>query len=257
MLNRIGLIGSTGFVGSNLCSKLNSNSKLFNSKNIQEITEQKFDVLYITAIQAKKWWANQNAEEDKALIDGLFEHLNTVTANKVVFISTVDVYQPPLNADEDTPSNKDIHAYGANRLYAEEKIKSLFEDVHIIRLQGLVANNLTKNIVFDLKNKNILETINPESALQWYPLSRLNSDIEKVIEHNIPLINLSVEPVKTQDIINIAPLTAGEKAIVSTKPAAPAFYDVKSKYAELFDGKNGYIVSAEESLAEIEKYFES
>ncbi|MDI3244592.1 NAD-dependent epimerase/dehydratase family protein [Pseudoalteromonas agarivorans] len=257
MLNNTGLIGSTGFVGSNICCGLENGSKLFNSKNIQEITDQKFDVLYITAIQAKKWWANQNAEEDKALIDGLFEHLETVKANKVVFISTVDVYQPPLNADEDTPSNKDIHAYGANRLYAEEKVKSLFVDVHIIRLQGLVANNLTKNIVFDLKNKNILETINPESALQWYPLSRLNRDIEKVIEHNIPLINLSVEPVKTQDIINIAPLTADEKAIVSTNPMNPAFYDVKSKYAELFDGKNGYIVSAEESLAEIQKYFKS
>ena len=253
----IGLIGHTGFVGTNIKNEFKAGIECYNSKNISEIEEEEFSTLYISAIQAKKWWANQNAEEDKALIDELFEHLNTVKANKVIFISTVDVYQPPLNADEDTSSNKDIHAYGANRLYAEEKIKSLFDDVHIIRLQGLVANNLTKNIVFDLKNKNILETINPESALQWYPLSRLYSDIEKVIEHNIPLINLSVEPVKTQDIINIAPLTADEKAIVSTNPMNPAFYDVKSKYAELFDGKNGYIVSAEESLAEIQKYFKS
>lgn len=256
-MRKVGLVGYTGFVGTNIKNEFKTNIDCYNSKNITTIEKAEFSTLYISAIQAKKWWANQNTEEDKVLIDELFEHLSTVKANKVVFISTVDVYQPPLNADEDTPSNKDIHAYGANRLYAEEKIKSLFEDVHIIRLQGLVANNLTKNIVFDLKNKNILETINPESALQWYPLSRLNSDIEKVIEHNIPLINLSVEPVKTQDIINIAPLTAAEKAIVSTKPAAPAFYDVKSKYAELFDGKNGYIVSAEESLAEIQKYFES
>jgi nucleoside-diphosphate-sugar epimerase len=253
----IGLIGHTGFVGTNIKNEFKASIECYNSKNISEIKEEDFSTLYISAIQAKKWWANQNAEEDKALIDELFEHLNTVKANKVIFISTVDVYQPPLNADEDTPSNKDIHAYGVNRLYAEEKVKSLFDDVHIIRLQGLVANNLTKNIVFDLKNKNILETINPDSALQWYPLSRLYSDIEKVIERNIPLINLSVEPVKTQDIINIAPLTADEKAIVSTKPMNPAFYDVKSKYAELFDGKNGYIVSAEESLAEIQKYFKS
>lgn len=256
-MKKVGLIGYTGFVGTNIKNEFKASIECYNSKNITEIKEEEFSTLYICAIQAKKWWANQNAEEDKALIDDLFEHLKTVKANKVVFISTVDVYQPPLNADEDTPSNKDIHAYGANRLYAEEKVKYLFDDVHIIRLQGLVANNLTKNIVFDLKNKNILETINPESAFQWYPLTRLNRDIEKIIEHNIPLINLSVEPVKTQDIINIAPLTADEKAIVSTKPMNPAFYDVKSKYAELFYGKNGYIVSAEESLAEIQKYFKS
>ncbi|MCP4053622.1 MAG: hypothetical protein GY739_11240 [Mesoflavibacter sp.] len=83
-----GLIGYTGFVGDNILKGLKDSSKLFNSKNIQEITEQKFDVLYITAIQAKKWWANQNTEEDKALIDELFEHLSTVKANKVVFIGT-------------------------------------------------------------------------------------------------------------------------------------------------------------------------
>lgn len=251
------LIGFSGFVGSVLLESISTNIDLYNSTNISNIHKKHYDCLYISAIQAKKWWANQNEKEDKNLIDNLFAHLKTVKANKVVFISTVDVYQPPLNADEDTSSNKDIHAYGANRLYAEEKIKSLFDDVHIIRLQGLVANNLSKNIIFDLKNKNILETINPDSALQWYPLSRLYKDIEKVIEHNIPLINLSVEPVKTQNIIDIAPLTADEKQSVSTKPANAAFYDVKSKYAELFGGSDGYIVSAEESLAEIKKYFES
>ena len=251
------LIGYTGFVGENLLKNISGKIDLYNTENINNLKDHKYDLLYISAIQAKKWWTNQNPEEDRALIDNFFQSLNNVKVNKVIFISTVDVYQPPLNADEDTPSNKDIHAYGANRLYAEEKIKSLFDDVHIIRLQGLVANNLSKNIVFDLKYKNILETINPESALQWYPLSRLNRDIAKVIQHNIPLINLSVEPVKTQDIINIAPLTNDEKAIVSTKPVNPAFYDVISKYAELFDGNKGYIVSAEESLFEIEKYFKS
>ena len=251
------LIGFSGFVGSVLLENISTDIDLYNSTNISDIHKKHYDCLYISAIQAKKWWANQNAEEDKSLIDDLFVHLKTVKANKVVFISTVDVYQPPLNADEDTPSHKDIHAYGANRLYAEEKIKSLFDDVHIIRLQGLVANNLTKNIVFDLKNKNILESINPHSTLQWYPLSNLYRDIEKVIERNISLINLSVEPVKTQDIINIAPLTTAERAIISTKPMHPAFYDVKSKYAQLFGGNNGYIVSAEESLAEIQKYFKS
>lgn len=253
----IGLVGHTGLVGSNLKKNLGENTEKYNSSNITKIKNKTFNILYISAIQAKKWWANQNPLEDKALIDALFEKLNNVKANKVIFISTVDVYQPPINANEDTLNGKDIHAYGTNRLYAEDRVKELFNDVHIIRLQGLVADNLTKNVIFDLKNKNILDTVNPESSLQWYPLNRLYSDIEKVIDNNIPLINLSVEPIKTKEIINIAPLTQGDKSILSTNPTPPVFYDVKSKYADLFGGKNGYIVSAEESLSEIKKYLNS
>lgn len=249
------LIGFSGFVGENLVSKLDTGTKLYNTKNIQYVLGKEFSTLYITAIQAKKWWANQNPEEDKQLIDNLLSHLENVSAKRVVFISTVDVYQPPLNADEDTALNADIHAYGANRLYAEERVKSLFQKVHIVRLQGLVASNLSKNVVFDLKNKNILETINPSSTLQWYPLQRLYSDINIVIDNDIELINLSVEPIETRQIIDIAPLSSEERKLTSSKPAAPVHYNVTSKHASHFGGRDGYIVSAKESLAAIAQYF--
>ncbi|WP_339891968.1 hypothetical protein [uncultured Alteromonas sp.] len=249
------LIGFTGFVGENLLRFVKTDTELYNSKNIQDIHNKHFKTLYISAIQAKKWWANQNPEEDKQLIDNLFSHLENVEAERVVFISTVDVYQPPLNSDEDTVLNADIHAYGANRLYAEEKVKLLFNKVHIIRLQGLVASNLSKNVIFDLKNKNILETINPDSSLQWYPLQRLYTDINTVIYNDIDLVNLSVEPITTKQIIDIAPLTRDESQLTSSEPASPVHYNVKSKYASLFGGHNGYVVSAEESLNAISQYF--
>jgi len=252
-----GLIGYTGFVGENLTKQLGANVECFNSKNIEKIHRLKFDTLYISAIQAKKWWANQNPLEDKRLINELLTHLSKVKANKVVFISTVDVYQPPIGVDEDALTTNDIHAYGENRLYAEQCINELFDDVHIIRLQGLVANNLSKNIIFDLKNKNILESINPDSCLQWYPLSRLVSDINVVIKNDIRLINLSVEPVASKDIIGIAPLSDEQRKIVATAPAAAVKYDVTSKYAALFGGDKGYIVSASESLSNIQNYFKS
>jgi hypothetical protein len=76
------IIGYSGFVGQNLVNFLTSEVKRFNSSNIEKIKNESFDVLYITAIQAKKWWANQNPVEDKGLIDELFSHLSTVKANK-------------------------------------------------------------------------------------------------------------------------------------------------------------------------------
>lgn len=251
------IVGHSGFVGSNLVKRISEPLAKFNSRNIATIKGNAYDVLYISAIQAKKWWANQNEEEDRELIDKLFENLSTVGARKVVFISTVDVYDPPLDADESTFCGSEIHPYGKNRLYAEKRIKELFDDVHIIRLQGLVAGNLNKNIIFDLKQKNILETINPNSELQWYPLNRLSQDIKTTIELNLPLVNLSVEPLKTKQIIDIAPLSENERAVVSSKPASAVFYNVKSKHAGSFGGNNGYIVNAEESLNEIQRYFNS
>tara|TARA_Y100000748_G_C15482114_1_gene483247 strand:- start:551 stop:1315 length:765 start_codon:yes stop_codon:yes gene_type:complete len=249
------LIGYTGFVGANILKGLSENTAVFNTQNIAGIHGQHFETLYISAIQAKKWWANQNPVEDKKRIDDLFAHLKQVSADKVVFISTVDVYQPPVDADEDTPVSTDIHAYGANRLHAETLAQSLFSNVFVIRLQGLVASNLTKNVVFDLKNKNILDTINPASTLQWYPLSRLNKDISTVIAKDLKLVNLSVEPLTTQQIIDFAPLSDDERAIVASNPSNKIAYDVTSKYASLFGGRDGYIVGASESLNEIKRYF--
>lgn len=251
------LIGYTGFVGSNLFSSLKGKNeiKTYNSKNISKIGKEVFDTLYISAIQAKKWWANQNPDDDIRLIDNLLSNLQEVSAKNVVFISTVDVYQPPLDADEDKVLDKNIHAYGANRLYAEERIKALYDNVHIIRLQGLVANNLSKNVIFDLKHKNMLATINPHSTLQWYPLERLFKDISVVLENNIELINFSVEPITTKEIIDIAPLTQQERNLTSTEPSTPVHYNVTSKYAPLFGGQNGYIVPATESLEAISQYF--
>lgn len=248
------VVGYTGFVGSNLINNLNGDVETFNSKNIDDIEGKSFGVLYISAIQAKKWWANQNSLEDKKLIDDLLLKLRGVSAKRVVLISTVDVYQPPLNANEDTVSDADIHPYGFNRLYAEESVRRLFETVHIVRLQGLVANNLSKNVIFDLKNKNMLESINQNSSLQWYPLDRLGADLNIVIANNIPLINLSVEPLLTKTIVGLADLSDEEKQLLSSNPSRRVSYDVKSKYDTLFGGENGYIVSAEESLMFIKAY---
>ena len=106
-----------------------------------------------------------------------------------------------------------------------------------------------------MKNKNILDTINPASTLQWYPLSRLNKDISTVIANDLKLVNLSVEPLTTQQIIDVAPLSGAERAIVASNPSNKVAYDVKSKYASQFGGSNGYIVGASESLDEIKRYF--
>lgn len=256
----IGLVGYTGFVGQHILKGLQGVSaelKLYNSSNIKEIHGERFDTLFISAIQAKKWWANKNPIQDKRLIEKLMADLRTVTAKTVVFISSVDVYDPPTKGNESTILITDIHPYGANRLMAEKVINEMFSNVHIVRLQGLVGEGLQKNYIYDLRMNNNLDSVNTNTALQWYPMDRLMADINIIIENNIPLINLAVEPVETQEILSFL---ANRKIIKNDDIGYKGHrvtYNIKSNYSHLFKGKDGYIVSKEESLNGIMNYMEA
>lgn len=96
------LIGYTGFVGSNLAVQ-HAFEKQYNSQNIDEIYGKEFDTLVCAGARAEKWRINQEPEKDLAEINGLIDHLRTVKANKLVLISTIDVYKNPVGVNEDTP----------------------------------------------------------------------------------------------------------------------------------------------------------
>src|SRR6185436_17101113 len=97
-----GLIGHTGFVGSNLARQTRFDAT-FNSSNIESIAGQEFELLVIAGVRAEKWIANANPEQDMAAIDRLLAPLKNAKARQVVLISTVDVFVPPIEVDESTP----------------------------------------------------------------------------------------------------------------------------------------------------------
>lgn len=147
-----GLIGHTGFVGTNL--KLN---KIFdfnyNSKNIELIKDVKFDTLICAAAPGSMIYANSNAKDDKENIEKLLENLKKCSAKKLILISTIGVFKDfNKGHNEDSDSFEDELAYGVNRRYLEKKLIEMFDKVHIIRLPSLFGNNLKKNFLFDLLN---------------------------------------------------------------------------------------------------------
>src|ERR1041384_190726 len=95
------LIGHTGFVGSNLARQTRFDAT-FNSSNIDTIAGRELDLLVISGVRAEKWIANANPEQDRAGIDRLLDALKSVKASRVVLVSTVDVFVPPIGVDEDT-----------------------------------------------------------------------------------------------------------------------------------------------------------
>ena len=143
------LVGYTGFVGSNIASKYDFTWKI-NSKNKEEAFAKKPDLLIYAGLRAEKFLANKDPEADMAAVMEAMEQIKKINPGKLVLISTVDVYQNPVNVDEDTEiDTKGLLPYGANRYKLEQMVREAWEDALIIRLPGLFGKNLKKNFIYD------------------------------------------------------------------------------------------------------------
>jgi nucleoside-diphosphate-sugar epimerase len=196
------LIGFSGFVGKNISYKMNFDF-YYNSKNINEIKDKKFDTVICCGVTAKKYWANQNSQLDLEQINILIKNIETIECNHFILISTIDVYSDTNSKyNEEHICMKKNHSYGENRLLLENYVKNKFSKYHIIRLPALFGFNLQKNILFDVINDKY-PNINLNSKFQFYNIDWLVDDIKFVLRNNIPIINLFTEPIRTSEWINI------------------------------------------------------
>lgn len=236
---RRALIGHTGFVGSNLLAA-GGYTDTFSSANFQVMRGRRFNELVCCGISAVKWQANKDPATDLARIEALLDVLDTVEAEHFTLISTIDVYPAPAaRLDEDgLPPDAGNHAYGRHRLLAERRITARFPRHLVARLPALFGPGLKKNIIFDLLNGNQPHAINPATAFQWYPISRLTVDLARARELRLDCINLFTEPLATRDIL--AELFPG----IATGPAvepAPR-YDLRTRHGPAFGGIPGYVM---------------
>jgi len=237
------LIGYTGFIGSNLASFSSFNYKI-NRSNIITMFDKEFDLVVCCGLPAEKWKANKFPEEDHANTMQLIDGLKKIKANKFILISTVDVYENPFNCDEDSLFNFAKTAYGKNRHILELFVENNFANHQIIRLPGLFGNGLKKNIIFDLINSKVIDTL-PNNFYQWYPIVSLPEHLKIILNHkDIKKINISTQPISTQELIDCC-----FKKIRINKFTMPDItYDVKSKYSSIFLDDSTYIYSKSEVI---------
>ena len=233
------LIGHSGFVGGNLCRQYEF-SAYYNSHNSDEMRGKSFDLVVCSGISAVKWLANKDPESDWSKIVRLLDMLKQIEAKRFVLISTIDVYPDPSGVTESTEiALEGAHPYGRHRFNVEQFIRERFPVVNIVRLPGLFGAGLKKNVIFDLMHHNCLEAINPASSFQYYDLELLWSDIQKVIELEVPLLNVASEPILTADIVK----TFFPDRTVGQKPAGEAHYDMHSNYFREWGRSTPYLYS--------------
>jgi hypothetical protein len=253
---RCALVGYTGFVGSNLRSQAPFGS-IYNSKNIEDIAGNTFELLVFAGAQAKKWWANQEPEADWQGIDRALRAMATVKADRAVLISTIDAVPPGVGLDEAADCHAvENHAYGHNRLALEDAFRAHFDNPLIVRLPGLFGPGLRKNVIYDLLTDNILDKINPASSFQYYDLTRLWGDIQTAERAGLSLVHLVTEPVATSDILD----AFFPDKRVGWDAAPEATYDFRTRHGATFAGAGapeGYIEGKASVLARMGRFIEA
>ena len=247
---KTGLIGHTGFVGSNL-SEQKIFSEYFNSSNIEKIKNQTFDLLICAGLSGKKYLINRNPDVDLLNLNNQKNLLKTVQANKIIFISTIDVYDKKIDVNEKSIiDNQKLDNYSKNRYDFENFLKNQFDNYHIIRLPMLFGRGLKKNVLYDLQHNQFLQNINKNSIFQWYCLNNLFNDINYIIKEKIKLINLISEPIKINEMIM---RYFKYKSFDNNKNLIQT--NIKSLHAPINSQCGNYIYSKKQILKDMDNYF--
>lgn len=245
------LIGYTGFVGGNIATQATF-TDYYNSKNIGKIKGKTYDLIVSAGTRAERWKANQSPDEDWYSIKRLLNNLEKTKANKLILISTVDVYPNPNGVDEDTIIDQLqlTQAYGCHRYKMEQFMKSHFSKVTIIRCPQLYGLGLKKNFVFDLIHESSLDFTHKDTTLQFYHLKNIWDDIQVAVNNSLPLVNFAVEPVTAAELasysLNI------NFANVTKKPAMQ--FDMQTKYADLYGLPGRYLYNKTRTLKELKEF---
>lgn len=248
------LIGSTGFVGGTLL-KQSLFEKKYHSKNIENIDHNFFNIVVCAAAPAQKWIANSNPDFDFENIKKLISHLRTISCNKFILISTVDVFKNSVGANEDTLIDEDgLSFYGLHRRYLEKFIQRQFPNHLIVRLPGLVGPGLRKNIIFDLHNLNNIHLINGRSIFQFYPMVNLWRDIQIALNVGLKVIHLTAEPILVSDVMKKC---FGKVFEPHSLNSPVVHYDMRSLHTNAFGVTGNYQYSARESIQAITAYMQS
>ena len=126
------IVGYTGFVGSNLYSQGRFQAA-YNSKNIEEAYGTHPDLLVYSGIRAEKYLANNDPGKDLRNIEQAETNIYRINPDKLVLISTIDVFKTPIGVDETAfIETEGLHPYGYNRYLLEQWVRMNYPDALVV-----------------------------------------------------------------------------------------------------------------------------
>lgn len=182
------LIGSNGTIGQSLLDNMHFDA-VFNSDNLEEITEYEWDLVVCAAPSGNRLAINRAQTQDFQDCVSLARTLAQCTIKQLVLISSVDAETAPDSL------------YGRNRLWLEAEL-SKTHSTHVLRLSTLIGNRIKKNVLFDLKHGLFLDSIDRDAELQWCILDDVPRQIDISLAGSPGICTVVSEPINNTEIID-------------------------------------------------------
>lgn len=179
-MSEIAVLGANGFIGSNLARDFSAIS--ITRKNYDDYIGRHFN-LFINAAGNSNKIAVQK-DPVLGLEANTLDTLNSTidfTFDHYIYLSTCEVYSNlEENTTEDTILNPMyMSSYALSKYFGECVVQRYCKKWLILRLNGVINNNVTKGVVYDIVNGDKL-WISKESEFQFIHTDFISEFIKKI-----------------------------------------------------------------------------
>jgi hypothetical protein len=162
---------------------------VFNSDNLQKITETNWDLVVCAAPSGNRLAINRGQTHDIKDCKAIVDTLSQCQTKKLLLIGSVDAETAPDST------------YGRNRAWLEKELLKIHA-TYILRLSTLIGKRIKKNMLFDLKHRLFLDSLDRDAELQWCILDDLPQQINDCLAGDPGITSIVSKPINNIQIIN-------------------------------------------------------
>lgn len=203
MKRKLGVLGANGLLGNDLVNYLSSSYKVISitRENYEEHKGCGFDVFINANGNSKRFWANQNPQEDFfASTVSVYKSIFDFPSGLYIYISSSDVYENHTGPKHTTESKKigpeNLQPYGFHKYLGELIVKKCKEKFLILRLAMILGTKMKKGPFYDILNHTPI-FLTFDSKLQLITTSAIASIIKALLDRGVVCKTLNVGGVGT------------------------------------------------------------
>lgn len=146
----------------------------------------------------------------------------------------------------------DISGILDNESKNELTINYELQDNNTYKLNKNIDSTSLKKIegILNSANFSSLNFTHKDSVFQFYYLDDLWKDIKTAMNNSLKIVNFVTEPISSKELVHS--IFNEDFTNITEKPALN--YNIKTKYSNLFNSKNGYIYSKTQILDKLNHY---
>lgn len=198
----IAILGSNGFIGSNLL-ELIPNSIGITKENYYTLRGSHYDTFINAAGNSDKRLPETDPILDFNLsVRDVLHSITDFSFDNYIYLSSCEVYG---SLSEDTNEEREINPayiskYGLSKYLAECIVKRYCQKYLILRLNGVVGQNMKKGVIYDILNGDKL-WVSKDSRFQFINTKQIAKFISSITKWNKTYNLTGNFPVSIKDVI--------------------------------------------------------